>query len=69
MFGFQRRLFRLCENVTDFPNQGFLPQISQTADMRSRVTEGLSSPRARAEPWIRGGGDVAAEVRPVVRAW
>ncbi len=22
MFGFQRRLFRLCENVTDLPNQG-----------------------------------------------
>jgi hypothetical protein len=33
MFGFHRRLFLLWENVTDFPNHGFLPQISHTADM------------------------------------
>jgi hypothetical protein len=32
-FGFHRRLFRLCENVTDFPNHGFLPQMSHTAAM------------------------------------
>ena len=31
MFGSHRRLFLLCENVTDFPNQGFFPQMSQTA--------------------------------------
>src|SRR5918994_4085124 len=31
MFGSHRRLFRLCENVTDLPNHGFLPQMSQTA--------------------------------------
>src|SRR5829696_2780040 len=35
MLGSQRRLFRLCENVTDFPNHGFLPQISQMAAIRS----------------------------------
>jgi len=34
MFGFHRRLFRLCENVTALPNHGFLPQMSHTADMR-----------------------------------
>ena len=34
MFGSQRRLFRLWENVTDLPNHGFLPQISHTAAMR-----------------------------------
>ena len=31
MFGSHRRLFRLCENVTDLPNHGFFPQMSQTA--------------------------------------
>ena len=31
MLGLHRRLFRLCENVTDLPNQGFFPQMSQTA--------------------------------------
>jgi len=31
MFGSQRRLFRLCENVTDLPNHGFFPQMSHTA--------------------------------------
>jgi len=31
MFGFQRRLFRLCENVTALPKNGFFPQISHTA--------------------------------------
>ena len=35
-FGSQRRLFRLCENDTDFPNQGFFPQMSQTAAMIDR---------------------------------
>jgi len=33
MFGFHRRLFLLWENVTDFPNHGFLPQMSHTAAM------------------------------------
>jgi hypothetical protein len=33
MFGSQRRLFRLCENVTLLPKNGFFPQISQTAAM------------------------------------
>ena len=31
MFGFQRRLFRLCENVTALPKNGFFPQTSHTA--------------------------------------
>ena len=31
MFGFHRRLFRLCENVTALPKNGFFPQMSQTA--------------------------------------
>jgi hypothetical protein len=31
-------LFRLCENVTDLPNQGFLPQTSQTAAMTNDDT-------------------------------
>jgi hypothetical protein len=35
MFGSHRRLFRLCENVTDLPNQGFFPQMSQTAAIGS----------------------------------
>src|SRR5688572_2034334 len=35
MFGSHRRLFRLCENVTDLPNHGFLPQMSQTAAISS----------------------------------
>jgi hypothetical protein len=36
MFGFHRRLIRLCENVTDLPNQGFLPQTSHTAAIADR---------------------------------
>src|SRR5687767_6611468 len=40
MFGSHRRLFRLCENVTDLPNHGFLPQMSQTAAIgASRLPE------------------------------
>ena len=31
LFGFQRRLFRLCEKVTALPKNGFFPQISHTA--------------------------------------
>jgi hypothetical protein len=34
--GSHRRLFRLCENVTDFPNHGFLPQMSHTAAIARR---------------------------------
>jgi hypothetical protein len=41
MFGFHRRLFRLCENVTDLPNQGPLPQMSQLAAM---VRRGYQTP-------------------------
>jgi hypothetical protein len=33
MFGFQRRLVRRCECETFMPNDGFLPQISQTDAM------------------------------------
>lgn len=33
MLGFQRRLERLCEKLTCFPNQGSLPQISHLADI------------------------------------
>ena len=47
MFGFQRRLFRLWENVTALPNHGFLPQISHTADMRSRVAEAFPPTEVR----------------------
>ncbi len=36
MFGFHRRFPRLCENVTDFPNPGVFPQMSQTAAMTAR---------------------------------
>lgn len=36
MFGSHRRLFRLCENVTDLPNQGFFPQMSHTAAIGGR---------------------------------
>ena len=36
MFGSQRRLFRLCENVTDLPNHGFFPHTSHTAAIASR---------------------------------
>src|SRR5918992_5493734 len=44
-FGSHRRLFRLCENVTDFPNQGFLPQMSHTAAMDlSRLPERRGRP-------------------------
>lgn len=35
-FGSQRRLFRLCENVTALPKKGFLPQMSQTAAIDRR---------------------------------
>ncbi|GIU96395.1 MAG: hypothetical protein KatS3mg013_0198 [Actinomycetota bacterium] len=35
-FGFQRRLFRLWENVTALPNQGRFPQRSHTAAMGLR---------------------------------
>ena len=35
MLGSHRRLIRLCENVTDFPNHGFFPQISHTAAIAS----------------------------------
>ena len=46
MFGSHRRLFRLCENDTDFPNHGFLPQMSQTAAIdASRLPERSSGPR------------------------
>jgi hypothetical protein len=31
MFGSQRRLFLLCENVTALPKNGFFPQMSHTA--------------------------------------
>src|SRR5262245_21460813 len=44
MFGSHRRLFRLCENVTDLPNQGFFPQMSQTAAMAG---QGYQRPRAQ----------------------
>jgi ATP-dependent DNA helicase RecG len=33
-------LFRLCENVTDLPNQGFFPQMSQTAAIDGRGYQG-----------------------------
>ena len=33
MFGFQRRLVRRCEWETFMPNDGFLPQMSQTDAM------------------------------------
>jgi len=36
MFGSHRRLFRLCENVTDLPNHGFLPHTSQVAAIAER---------------------------------
>ena len=36
MFGSHRRLFRLCENVTDLPNQGFFPHTSHTAAIGGR---------------------------------
>jgi hypothetical protein len=36
MFGFHRRLPRLCEKLTDLPNPGDLPQMSQTAAMTDR---------------------------------
>ena len=42
MFGSHRRLFRLCENVTDLPNHGFLPQMSQVAAIAER---GYQTPR------------------------
>ena len=44
-FGSHRRLFRLCENVTDLPNHGFLPQISHTADtVRRGYQRGYDEP-------------------------
>ena len=42
-FGSHRRLFRLCENVTDLPNQGFFPQMSQTAAIDDRGYQGEGS--------------------------
>src|SRR3990170_2955203 len=49
-FGSHRRLFRLCENVTDLPNQGFLPQMSHTAAIGpSRLPEGRGLPSDRLE--------------------
>lgn len=46
MLGFQRRLFRRWENVTDLPNQGFLPQMSHTAAIdASRLPERSSGLR------------------------
>jgi hypothetical protein len=49
MFGSQRRLIRLCENVTDLPNHGFLPQMSQTAAIAERDYQGS---RADQAGWI-----------------
>src|SRR5512132_1736540 len=49
-FGSQRRLFRLCENVTDLPNHGFLPQMSHTAAIgASRLPERSRAPGDRPE--------------------
>jgi hypothetical protein len=36
MFGFQRRLARLCEKETRLPKPGVLPQMSQTAAIADR---------------------------------
>jgi hypothetical protein len=77
-FGSHRRLFRLCENVTDFPNHGFLPQMSQTAAIGpSRVPEGWPQPEGGQLPDDRlevatqdrigdrtGVGEVEGPVRP-----
>src|SRR6185312_13050748 len=48
-FGSHRRLFRLCENVTDLPNHGFLPQMSHTAAIAGKGTKAPRSGRDRAE--------------------
>ncbi len=42
-FGSHRRLIRLWENVTDFPNHGFLPHTSQTAAIGVEATRGRSA--------------------------
>ena len=60
-FGFQRRLFRLCENDTDFPNQGFLPQMSQTADM---IDRGYQSSCAHPAIAVRCLCSIASEIGP-----
>jgi hypothetical protein len=54
MFGSQRRLFRLCENVTDLPKNGFFPQISQTAAMASRGYQSC--------PYVRPYGSMRARL-------
>ncbi len=46
MFGSHRRLFRLWENETDLPKNGFFPQISHTAAIAGRGYQD-SSGRAR----------------------
>jgi hypothetical protein len=38
MLGVHRRLDRLCEKVTCFPNHGFFPQTSQMLDMVQRLS-------------------------------
>ncbi len=38
MFGVQRRFERTLEWLIDFPNCGFFPQMSQTADMQPPVS-------------------------------
>ena len=44
MFGSHRRLFRLCENETDLPKNGFLPQMSQVAAIAERGYQTTSAP-------------------------
>ena len=58
MFGSHRRLFRLCENVTDLPKNGFLPQISQIAAIAERGYQTTYGGRRQAA--------IAVEVRPQV---
>ena len=56
MFGSQRRLFRLCENVTAFPKNGFLPQMSHTAAIGFRgyqTTPPHSVGLRRKEEWAK----------------
>ncbi len=48
MFGSHRRLIRLCENVTDLPNQGFFPQMSHTAAIGRRGYQRPEAPQAGA---------------------
>jgi hypothetical protein len=54
MFGSHRRLFRLCENVTDLPNHGFLPQMSQTAAIGTKLPERSVAPGDRLEVPAQG---------------